>query len=240
MLQKFHSLALPMCVFLFTAALLNKAASRFDASDPDWVAKSDGNSHYTNGIYVSSPNPMFTDEVNMTARLLKLKPGVVYCELGASNGLWAVALGARIMPGGQIWGTVGTEEEKPVFLAALTLAGIPANVSRGYDVISGLPQDGRCDVIMSRMSFFYVSHPVAYARQLFFALKSGGRMLITDHGAMEGLYTGPRGASSLMKVTMGTEQADFEAAGFKMLQQLDWSPFFFKGFANLMEKPVSM
>uniref|UniRef100_A0A7S2E476 Methyltransferase type 11 domain-containing protein n=1 Tax=Haptolina brevifila TaxID=156173 RepID=A0A7S2E476_9EUKA len=221
---------------------LATVAPYLTGDEPSWLASEDplwAEQFGDDGVFDSSQFGTTSKrelEVDKISELLDLRPGMTYCEVGAANGVWATAIARKVMPGGQIVATVGTEEEKPAFLDAAELAGIPASVARGTELESGLPQDESCDVIFSRMSFFFIERPDLYALQFFAALKPGGKMLITDHGPMEGVYTGSRGIASFMKVTMATEQADFEAAGFRLLDQMDWKQYFSMGFANLMTK----
>ena len=190
---------------------------------PEW-AQGDLAFAFPGCAFVSEAPPTMAEEVAKSAELLQLGPGMTFCEIGAANGLWATALGAYFMPGGRIVATVGTSAEEPGLLAAAEKAGIPASVETGTDTLSGLPStEGICDVIYSRMVFAFVlqnGRPELYAEQFYTALKPGGMLLISDHS----------------KPRVDEELAHFKGAGFKLIEQLNFTQYFRMGWANLMTK----
>ena len=239
-------------VFAATVSVLfivRAALPRSTAEDPDWLdTKFSTNVAFKDGFFHSKKegSGSFEEEVEATATMLKLKPGMTYCEMGAANGLWASALAAKVMPGGRFIGSVGTTAEIPVLRAAMSKAGIPTTIVRGTDDTSGFPQDASCDAFMSRMSFFFIKKPDAYASDFYAAVRPGGRMFISDHApdvTYEGAWTGPRGMRVtedgelvFNRVKPEDEANDFKQAGFQLIQQLDWTKYYHNGYGNLFTK----
>jgi len=99
---------------------------------------------------------------------------------------------------------------------------------------------------MSRMSFFFVKKPDAYAAEFYATVKPGGRMFISDHApdvTYEGAWTGPRGmrvmddgTTVLNRVKQADEANDFTKAGFQLIEQFDWKKYYHMGYGNLFTK----
>mmetsp|Transcript_42208 Transcript_42208/g.73360 ORF Transcript_42208/g.73360 Transcript_42208/m.73360 type:complete len:236 (-) Transcript_42208:257-964(-) len=170
----------------------------------------------------------FTDELIKIGTLLQVKPGMTYCEMGAGDGKFMVALGNLVMPGGKVMATEADDVSVVVLQGAAWLGGIDVSVIEATDAKMGLPA-GSCDVIMSRMVYHMIKEPVAvgtYLPQLKQALKPGGKMLILDHDPDDCTAT-TRGPNSTLYQMMQVvprlqEIREFTSVGLALVQMLEW------------------
>ena len=92
-------------------------------------------------------------------KLVGLKPGKAYCEVGGGNGLLLTTVGPAVFPGGKIFGTGKDLDEVTAMLTAAQKAGFPTaniSVSVAQEKTSGLPY-GACDAIVLRMVYNMLS-----------------------------------------------------------------------------------
>jgi len=183
----------------------------------------------------------FDDEISKLVGLLRLKPGITYCEMGAGDGKFSAALGKAVMPSGNVIVTEASDSNLQAAEAKYREAGFEALQVLATDDRMGLPAN-TCDVLMSRMVYHMIDETVAvetYLSQLRQALKPGGRMLILDHDPDTGAVT--RVDASL---TMGSEKmavvprlqeiTEFTSAGFALTKMLEW-PWVMRGYALMWE-----
>lgn len=223
------------CSILFLNASFKAAAGQELKHGKSYAGRSlqrvgvDG-PRWKGGAFQSYSHDLGAELDNLTA-LLRLKPGLSYCEMGAGNGLFSAALGKAVMPGGAIYATSPHQAELDAVKSAVTQVGLQANVFQANDTSMGLPP-ASCDVIFSRMTYHMVKPGPAvlvYLPQLRAALKSRGRILILDHDADNGATTRDGAKLKDMKVVpMLQEIREFTSAGFALVKVIDSWPFFGK------------
>jgi len=172
----------------------------------------------------------FTDELIKIGTLLQVKPGMTYCEMGAGDGKFMVALGNLVMPGGKVMATEADDVSVVVLQGAAWLGGIDVSVIEATDAKMGLPA-GSCDVIMSRMVYHMIPEAVAvpnYLHQLKQALRPGGKILIVDHDPDNCAATTRANVSldmGMMKMKVVPrlqEIREFTSVGLALVQMLEW------------------
>jgi ubiquinone/menaquinone biosynthesis C-methylase UbiE len=120
------------------------------------------------------------DEVERLVAWLEIQPGTRVADVGAGDGTFAVALGRRVGPLGQVYAT----ELDDARLADIRQAATDARLSN-ITVIEGavsrtnLP-DACCDALLSRVVYHHLTDPVAINADIFRALRPGGRLVIID------------------------------------------------------------
>lgn len=189
-----------------------------------------GGPPWKDGVFQSHSYDFGAEISNVTA-LLKLRPGLSYCEMGAGNGLFAAALGKAVMPGGAIYATSPHQAELDAVKSAVSNASLQATVFQANDTSMGLPA-ASCDVIFSRMTYHMIKQEPAvsvYLPQLRAALKAKGRILILDHDPDNGATARDSAKLKSMKVVpMIQEIREFTSAGFALVKVIDSWPFFGK------------
>lgn len=121
--------------------------------------------------HVSRISAPMTDEL---FEQLRLQPGERVLELGAGSGELALALAARVSPGGSVIAT----DVAPGMVSLLerTLAGVDGvRVERLDARDTGLP-DGWVDVVVFRMGLMFVQEPAVALRECHRVLADRGRI----------------------------------------------------------------
>lgn len=188
------------------------------------------------GVFKSNSSD-FDEEIAQIGALLRLAPGMTYCEMGGGNGKFMVPLGKQVMPGGKVVVTEVVNNSLAVMETAARNAGFEASAVLANDTWLGMP-DNTCDVIFSRMVYHMINETVAvgtYLWQLRQALKQGGHMLILDHNPDNGATTRVNASLKgkmdhrMRVVPIMQEIREFTKAGFALTQMLEW-PFFHYGY----------
>jgi len=183
------------------------------------------------GAFLSSSDN-FTAEVKLISSIMELAPGQTFCEMGGANGLFAAALGERVMPGGHLIVTAPVESERQLLVSALRGVDDQAQVIMATPEKQGFPK-AACDVIFSRMVYHILPIKTAkiYLSQLKGALKGGGKMFIldwhpTNHESQRGKAHVALPNKRMPVVPMSIEVQEFVAAGFNLDKEYpNWKYF---------------
>ena len=136
-----HSLGFGNCVSREEAAAASSAAKleaeeggadadAVESADRDDVGEDDGDDYAANytapswhgnwsspdgGVYNASTGMRSSShlgkEIEKIVRLLGLRPGMTYCELGCGSGEWVAGVGRAVMPGGKVLVTAPHQHE---------------------------------------------------------------------------------------------------------------------------------
>ena len=190
-----------------------------------------------NGVAYSS-SADFDTEVGKIKSILKLRPGMTYCELGAANGIFFAEMAKAVMPGGRIMGTALVGNETKSFTNRALDSGISKDsvvgvISTNNPPLLGLPQH-TCDAVLARRIYhgLPLETALAYLPQLGAAVKPGGTILIVELEPDNGIYTRPGatvftyGDGRHAVVPAAVQIEEFKSAGFKLERVfLDWPHF---------------
>ena len=177
----------------------------------------------------------FAGEVKHMQEIMKLEPGMTYCEMGAGNGLFFAQMAKKVMPGGKAYGTSPSPGEVAQFQKTAIDLGIPKDAVAGTlatnePAFLGLPPN-TCDRIYSRMVYHMIpAEPArAYQKQLGAALKKDGMLFFTDHDPDNDKWV--RGEATVLPfemqvVPMAVEIEEFKAAGFTLQRVIRNWPYF--------------
>ena len=135
----------------------------------------------------------YTEESQRIADALQLAPGMSYGEVGGGAGTFFRLMSSYVMPGGQVFGTGASPAEVNAMLSAVAgIEGLASSAVVAGELTSGLPTKC-CDVILLRMVYHMLAEPRAYLQDFKRALKPGGKLLLLEHDAGNGM-TGREGA----------------------------------------------
>ena len=139
----------------------------------------------------------WTGESDRLAAQLQIAPGRSIADIGAGDGALAIDMAARVAPGGVVYATEISAEQREAIGARVAEAAV-SNV-RIVDASADathLP-DGCCDAVYLRTVFHHVADKPAFAARLARAVRPGGRVGVIDfapgglwfHGADHGVST---------------------------------------------------
>jgi len=205
----------------------------------------------TSNMIFDAQSTNFDEEIGKIVGLLRLKPGMAYCEMGGGDGQFMTALSKNVMPGGKVMVTEAGKASLSAIEAKAQKAGIEIQGTLATETRMGLPADS-CDVIFSRMVYHMIDETMAvktYLPQLRQALKHGGRMLIIDHDPDTGATTRANATLTMSMNGMHHEMpvvpkpqeiVEFTSAGFALTKTLEWPwiPFNGHGYALTWEHPM--
>ncbi len=165
-------------------------------------------------------------EIDHLANILELKPGASVADVGAGSGEISVAIAKYVEPGGRVFAT----EIDSKLLDKIRHAALKAN---SFDVVavpstaqdSGLPSNS-CDGIFLREVYHHLTDPVPFARSLYRAMRTGGRLVIIDFEPSQrpgepppaGVPTNRGGHGAPMHIV----EEELTGAGFEVVKTVDW------------------
>jgi predicted methyltransferase len=159
----------------------------------------------------SEPNLLFTE--------LRLQPGSTVAEIGAGDGSFTVQAARWVGPAGRVYSTEIKPKKRKKIAQAAQAAGV-ANVTvvEALAASANLPQSC-CDAVFMRRVYHHVSQRKPFARSLFDAVKSGGRLAIVDFEP-----TRSRGQRTDHGVYSQEVIEELTQAGFELEQKVDFWP----------------
>lgn len=120
-------------------------------------------------------------EAARIATVLAVAPGQAVADVGAGDGEWSVDLARRVGPAGRVYATEIEEGLLEEIRDAAAEAGL-GNVTAvlGDQQRTGLAA-GCCDAILLRKVYHHLTDPAAMGRDLFAALRPGGRLAVVEY-----------------------------------------------------------
>ncbi len=119
-------------------------------------------------------------EVERLAAWLEVRSGTHVADLGAGDGMFAVALARRAGPSGRVYATELHDERLADIRRAVRAAKLSnVAVTEGAVSSTNLP-DACCDALFSRAVYHHLTDPAAINADIRRALRPGGRLLIID------------------------------------------------------------
>ncbi len=120
------------------------------------------------------------DEIARLAAWLEIRSGTRVADIGAGEGEFALALARRVGPSGRVYATeLNGERLIDIQEAAAEARLANVIVIEGAVSHTNLPE-ACCDAIFSRFVYHHLTDPAAINRDIFRALRPGGRLLIID------------------------------------------------------------
>jgi len=150
---------------------------------------------------------------------LRLQPGSTVAEIGAGGGCITVQAARWVGPAGRVYSTEIKPEKRKEIAQAARAAGV-ANVTvvEALAASANLPQSC-CDAVFMRRVYHHVSERKPFARSLFDAIKSGGRLAIVDFEP-----TMLSGQQSDHGIHLQEVIEELKQAGFELEQKMDFWP----------------
>jgi ubiquinone/menaquinone biosynthesis C-methylase UbiE len=119
-------------------------------------------------------------ESDRIAEVLELRPGMAVADVGAGDGDWSVKLARKIGESGHLYATEVDDELIEKLERRLRRAAPGSHtVVQGTQRTTGLGP-GCCDAILVRMVYHHFERPEAMRRDLWAALRPGGKIGIID------------------------------------------------------------
>jgi ubiquinone/menaquinone biosynthesis C-methylase UbiE len=149
---------------------------------------------------------------------LRLEPGMAVADVGAGTGLFTFTLAEAVGPSGRVF-AVDVQDYFLEHLAKTARAKQLDNV-RTIAATQRSPRlaEGSIDLAFFCDAYHHIEHPAPYLREIFAAVRPGGRLVIVD-------YAKDDSASAFIHGHLrGTPQdfrAEIEAAGFRFQRAWD-------------------
>lgn len=152
---------------------------------------------------------------------LRLKPGMVVCDLGCGNGYYSLEMARRVTPGGKVL-AVDIQQE---MLHLLELRAQEAKIENIETILGGiadpmLPEE-KIDLVLMVDVYHELSHPEPMLAAIHKSLKPGGRIALVEFRAED------RSVPILPLHKMSKKQIlrEYGANRFKLVEQFDELPW---------------
>ena len=186
----------------------------------------------------------FEAELRMFTELLAVRPGSVVADIGAGDGDFAIALAPVVGSGGRVYASELASEDRDAIAAAAREAGVGVSVIEAAIERTGLPADC-CDGVFLRTVYHHLTAPEPFTRDLFAAVRPGGRLVVVDFppsfwlsfSTPDGIPEDRGGHGVPPEVVI----RELEAAGFTHLKTVEKWPshgFITKTFGLVFERPA--
>lgn len=158
------------------------------------------------------------DKRDEIVKELRLRPGMAVADVGAGTGLFTFALAEAVGPSGRVFAV----DVQDYFLEHLakTAEGKKLDHVRTVAATQRSPglAAGSIDLAFFCDAYHHIEHPAPYLRELFAAVRPGGRLVIVDYAK------GESASAFIHDHLRGTPQefrAEIEAAGFRFERAWD-------------------
>lgn len=158
-------------------------------------------------------------EADRLAALAGVGSGQIIAEIGAGTGRFTAELARRVGPTGHVYSTELSAGNRAAIEARAAAAGLShVTVVAATAAETHLP-DACCDLAFMRNVYHHIQDPEDFARQVRRALRTGGRVVVTDFepGALWLHGSRPDGAAERRSghgVAREEAIAEFASAGF--------------------------
>ena len=173
---------IPIVLLLASAARAEVAAAADPA--PTYMGRRIAQTMHWAGADWLTRNERAREE--STARLLedlRLKPGLVVCDLGCGNGYYTLPIARRVAPGGRVYAV----DIQPEMLRLLSERAAKEGVT-GIENILGTEDDPKipaasCDLLLLVDAYHEFSKPAEMLARIRKALKDDGRLVLAEFRA---------------------------------------------------------
>jgi predicted methyltransferase len=119
-------------------------------------------------------------EIERLGAWLDVRPGTRLADMGAGDGIFAVALARTVGPSGHVYATELDDAQLADIRQAAAQAGV-SNVAvvKGAVSQTNLPESC-CEALFSRVVYHHLTDAAAINADIFRAIRPGGRLVIID------------------------------------------------------------
>lgn len=158
----------------------------------------------------------WTGEPARLAERLRVGPGSRVADIGAGDGALAVEMARLVGDRGEVYATELSVERRRAITRRLAEAEAPRVrvVEAAVDAIN-LPA-GCCDAVYMRTVFHHIDDHAAFARQIWDAVRPGGRVAVMDFSPGALWFHGRDHGVTPAAITVA-----FERAGFSLGQRVE-------------------
>lgn len=171
---------------------------------------------------------------------LAVEPGMTVADIGSGGGYYTFKFSEAVGPQGKVY-AVDIDKDFLRFIAGDARRRGIRNIEplRSGPNGGALPPDS-CDLAFCRNSFHHLPSPLAYMRNLRFALKRGGRIAIIDWLPKSGDNVGHRHGIEAKEIQSIMEKADYElVASYDFLPDQSFGLYRFAGGTTVKKIIIS-
>jgi predicted methyltransferase len=177
--------------------------------------------HFSGAEWLTRESREREEDCRTLLRELRLKPGMVVCDLGCGNGFYTLKMAELVAPGGK----VVAEEIQPEMLDMLAERAREAKVTNvepivGTTVDPKLPE-GKVDLILVVDVYHELDHPVEMLAAIRKSLKPDGKMALVEFRAEDPAVP----IKPLHKMSKKQIMKEIPANGFKLVGGFDGLPW---------------
>jgi cyclopropane fatty-acyl-phospholipid synthase-like methyltransferase len=189
--------------------------------------------HYTGAPWLTRESRQREEDCATMLRELKVKPGMVVCDMGCGNGFYTVQLARMVGPEGSVFAVDIQAEMLRMMQARAEQAGLE-NIRPvlGSVVDPSLPE-GKMDLILCVDVYHEFSHPEHMLAAMRQALKPDGQLVLVEFREEDPEVP----ILPLHKMSKKQVLRELEPNGFRLVRQFDGLPWQHMMFFEHTEAP---